>query len=203
MVRQGLASLLEQQAPEVVVAGQASSADEALALLRSQRLDVVLLDVSMPGRSGLELLKDLVARWPEVHVIVLSMHADFTFAERALRGGARGYVLKAEGIEAVVDAIRRVLTGTVYLSRSLADDFVQRYAAGGTVQRAPVERLTDREFEVFKLLGEGLDTREVAAALHISARTVETYRQNIRVKLGMKRVRELYLFAARWVQEHR
>lgn len=203
VVRQGLGSLLVQRAPDVVISGEAATAAEGLVLLRDQPHDLVLLDVSLPGRSGLELLKDITVRWPTTPVVFLSMHADFTYAERAIRGGARGYVLKSEGIDAVVAAIRRVIEGAIYVSPVLAERFVQRYAGGAGEGRTPVERLTDREFEVFKLFGEGLDAREIAAALHISARTVETYRQNIRGKLGTKRVRDLYLFAARWVQEHR
>lgn len=204
VVRQGLATLLAQLAPEVEVKSQAASADEALVRLRAAPHDLVLLDVSMPGRSGLDVLKDLLARWPELRVVMLSMHADFTFAERALRGGARGYVLKSEGIEVLVEAIRAVMDGRVYLSRSLADDLIHRWAGGRQPgDGPPVEQLTDREFEVFKLLGEGRDTREVGQALHISARTVETHRQNIRVKLGIKRTRDLYLFAARWLEQHR
>ncbi len=197
LTRHGIAQLIGQQ-PDLVVCGEAGTAEQALDCVRSLQPDLVLLDVTLPGKPGLELVKDLATTFPEVAVLVFSMHDETLYADRVLRAGARGYLMKSAGGEELVKAIRHVLTGKVYLSQDLSGRILDNLS--GTLRRPAgvLSVLSDREFEVFQLVGEGLPTREIGQRLHISGKTVEAHRLRIREKLNLKNPSELTKYAIRW-----
>jgi DNA-binding NarL/FixJ family response regulator len=201
VVRQGLAALIDQQG-DIEVCGQAETAADALRLVKSARPDVALVDLSLKGTSGLELLKDLKIRHPELPTIVVTMHAESLYAERVLRAGARGYVAKQEATEKVLTAIHRVLNGELYVSSETTERMLRRVVGGGGAGPAtPEELLSDRELQVFQLLGMGRATRQIAKELHLSIKTIETYRANIKKKLNLNDGLELLQHAVRWAQE--
>lgn len=198
MTRRGMAQLIGQQ-PDLMICGEAGDASQALASVGALKPHLVLADVSLPGKHGLELIKDIKALHPDVLVLVVSMHEENIFAERALRAGARGYLMKNEGGERLVEAIRQVLDGKLYVSQSMSASILDGFA--GHRRRgdnSALGALTDREFEVFQFVGEGLTTREIGDRLHLSGKTVETHRLHIRDKLGLKTGPELIKFAVRW-----
>jgi len=197
LTRHGIAQLIGQQ-PDLVVCGEAGSAEQALDSVRSLRPELVLLDVTLPGKPGLELVKDLTTTFPNVAVLVFSMHEETVYADRVLRAGARGYLMKSAGGDELVKAIRLVLAGKVYLSEDLSATILDNLS--GTPRRPPgvLSVLSDREFEVFQLVGEGLPTREIGLRLHISGKTVEAHRLRIREKLDLKSPSELTKYAVRW-----
>ena len=204
ILRQGLANVLNQQ-PHLTVCGEASDPTEALAAIDRLQPDLALIDVSLRMRDGLELLKDLRARQPRLLTLVLSMHDEGLYAERALRAGARGYVMKLEKIERLLLAINRVLSGAIYVSDQVAAQAVRRLADGATHEPeekpdAYVERLTDRELQVFRLIGQGLGTRLIADTLHLSRKTIESHREHIKAKLGLENGSELIQRAIQWAQ---
>ncbi len=163
--------------------------------------EIVVVDLSLPGESGLELIKKLQALTPVPRALVLSMHDEAFFAERALRAGAQGYVMKQETTDKVVEAIRQVLSGELYVSETLASRFARTLAGGRGKLRLPsAERLTDRELEIFRLLGRGFETRRVAEELHLSMKTVQAHSANIKEKLGLENATELLREAVRWVE---
>lgn len=200
MMRDGLAALITAQ-PDLAVCAQAADAREALQAIESLRPDLVLMDISLPGKSGLEAIKDIQSLAPGLATLVLSMHDEALYAERVLRAGARGYVMKQEGGKRIMDAIREVLAGKVAVSEKMSarimDAFTGRRAAeaGSTV-----ENLSDREFEVFQLIGRGRSTKEIADQLHLSVKTVEVHRVNIKAKLQLTTSPELVHYAVRWVE---
>ena len=200
MMRDGLAALITGQ-PDLAVCAQADDAGEAQQAVEAHRPDLVIMDISLPGKSGLEAIKDLQALQPGLAILVLSMHDEALYAERVLRAGARGYVMKQEGGKRIMDAIREVLAGKVAVSEKMSarimDAFTGRRAAeaGSTV-----ENLSDREFEVFQLIGQGRSTKEIADQLHLSVKTVEVHRVNIKAKLKLATSPELVHFAVRWVE---
>lgn len=198
MTRHGLAHLLRHE-PDLAVCGEAASVHQALACIPKLCPDLVLADISMPGKSGLEFIKDLKALHPRIPVLVMSMHDESIYAERVLRAGGRGYVMKSEGGERVLEAIRRVLQGEVYLSRAMATTLLgglgqQRSRTGERL----LGSLTDREFEIFQLIGQGLPTSEISQRLHLSVKTVGTHRVHIKEKLHLKTGTELVQHAVRW-----
>jgi len=200
IVRNGLARLIEEQS-DLTVCGEAESAAEALKAVDQLHPDVVIVDISLGDSSGLELIKDIKARYDHLPVLVLSMHDESLYAERALRAGAKGYIMKEEATETVVTALRRVLNGDIWVSDEIAARMLRGFVGGGTPQPvAPMERLSDRELEVFEFIGHGLGTREIAAKLHLSVRTVESYRAHIKQKLNLKDARELLRHAVLWVE---
>ncbi|HZJ17719.1 MAG TPA: response regulator transcription factor [Chthoniobacteraceae bacterium] len=200
VTREGLAQLIRHEA-DLMVCGGAESAAEALEKTRSTRPDLVLVDITLPGRSGLELIKDLQSLRPNLPALVISMHDELLFAERALRAGARGYIMKHEGGSKVIHAIRVVLGGEIYVSDGVSRRVLAGLsAAGHRALHSPIEQLSDREFEVFQLLGEGLPTRQIGRRLNLSSKTVETHRMNIKVKLGFNSSCELIAHAARWIE---
>jgi DNA-binding NarL/FixJ family response regulator len=168
-------------------------------MVGSLKPHLVIVDVTLPGKPGLELIKELRTFFPEILLLVVSMHDESLYAERALRAGARGYLMKNEGGDKLLDAIRHVLSGKVYLSESLSDQILDLFSTGRPRRnKTPMGQLTDREFEVFQFIGQGLTTREMSAKLHMSAKTVETHRLHIRAKLGLKTGPELIKYAVRW-----
>jgi DNA-binding NarL/FixJ family response regulator len=199
-MRAGLGQLIDSQ-PDLVVGGEAGNPAEALQALARQRPDLILTDLTMPGRSGLEFIKDLRAAHPEIPILVVSMHDEAVYAERVLRAGARGYIMKEAGGENLLGAIRQVLRGEVYVSQKMSarilDDLSARRPRGSN---SPIERLTDREFEVFQLIGQGKGTREIAAELHLSPKTVDVHRSHVKEKLGLRDATALIRHAVRWVE---
>lgn len=200
--RDGLRRVVEGD-PSLVVCGEADGANEAFSQVCRDRPDLVITDITLKGKSGLELVQDLHALDPALPVLAISMHDESVYAERVLRAGGRGYVMKQEGPARMLQAIQRVLAGKVAVSEKIAADILDalsrpRASDGGA---AAVSKLTSREFEVLQLFGQGRDTHEIANALHLSIKTVDTHRANIRQKLGLKNNTELVHYAVRWVGE--
>ncbi len=198
ITRYGLTQLINAE-PDLLVCGEAETAQAALAAIKSAPPDLVLADITMPGRSGLEFIKDLQAQNPKIPVLVMSMHDEGIYAERVLRSGARGYIMKNQGGEKLLEAIREVLQGRVYVSRDISAALLEalgRHGAG--VGAATPAGLSDREFEVFQLIGEGLSTRQIGQRLSLSMKTVETHRQAIKRKLKLRTAPELIQQAVRW-----
>ena len=201
LMREGVNQWI-QRAPDLEVCGQAESAEAALSLTEKLKPDLVLTDISLKGRNGLELIKDVQAFAPDVPVLVLSMHDESIYAARALRAGARGYVMKSSGGDRVVQAIREVFQGRIAVSPAMATHLLEEYSgrrprSGRTV----LPNLTDREFEVFQLLGEAKSNREIAGQLNLSPKTVETHRMNLMRKLKLKTTAELLRFALQYAEK--
>jgi DNA-binding NarL/FixJ family response regulator len=200
MMREGLASLLRAQ-PDIEVCGEAENAAQALDLIPSRQPGIVIADITLPGKSGIEMIKDISAMYPHVATLAVSMHDESVYAERVLRAGARGYIMKKEGGKRILEAIRKVRAGEVAVSDKMSAQILRIFSghpAGET--ESPVRQLTDREFEVFELIGRGLGTAQMAVALHISTKTVEVHRAHIKEKLQIKTGTELIAYAARWSQ---
>jgi DNA-binding NarL/FixJ family response regulator len=198
MTRAGLVHVINHQ-PDLTVCGEAESAAQALDILDSSRPDLLLIDITLPGKSGLELIKDVKAMRPELLMLVISMHDESLYADRVLRAGARGYITKHEGGEKLMEAIRHVLRGKIYVSESMSAHILEIFSGGQTgLDRSSIEKLSDREFEVFEALGEGLSSQRIAKKLHLSAKTVDAHRANIKTKLNIKTTAELIAYAARW-----
>jgi DNA-binding NarL/FixJ family response regulator len=198
MMREGLRQLIEREA-DLEVCGEAEDAVAALSLAESTSPDIAVVDITLRSSNGLELIKDLHIRAPKTAVLVLSMHDESLYAERVLRAGGRGYIMKQEGGKKIVEAIRRVLSGAVYVSDNISARILDSFS-GRTQNKSAVESLTDREFEVFQLIGEGLSTTEMADKLHVSVKTIEVHRVNIKAKLNIATAQELIRFAVRWLE---
>jgi DNA-binding NarL/FixJ family response regulator len=190
ILRQGLALLINRE-PDLTVSGEADGAASALQAIRNAVPDFVILDISLNGPDGLELLKTLRGNYPNLPVLILSMHDESVYAERALRAGANGYIMKQEATEKVLTAIRQVLRGEVYLSDHLTKRMLQHFVHGSVSPRDPVATLSDRELEVYRLIGVGHGTRQIADELHVSTKTVESYQAHIKEKLSLRNAREL------------
>ena len=199
MMRTGLAQLIGSE-PDLKVVAEADNARQGLEAVSKLALDLVLLDISLPDKSGLELLKDIRSVRPELPVLVVSMHDELVFAERVLRAGGRGYIMKQEGGQKYLQAIRQVLAGQIYVSEKMSARILENLSGSPAEKTgaSPVQRLSDREFEVFQLIGQGLGTREIAQRLHLSVKTIEVHRINIKEKLQVKTATELVRFAVRW-----
>lgn len=183
------------------VCGETDNIKEALEVIRQQKPDIALIDITLRGSSGLELIKDLKAHGLEVPVLVLSMHDEALYAERVLRAGARGYISKHEASSTLLKAILHVLGGEVYLSERMTAAMLTKMAMQGKRSVASgMESLADRELEVFQLVGKGYNSREIAAQLHLGETTIDTYRARIREKLHLRNAADLYTRAAQWVQ---
>jgi DNA-binding NarL/FixJ family response regulator len=198
IVRQGLALLLNRE-PDLVVCGEAEEAAGAMHVLASSRPDVLIVDISLSGPDGLDLLKNIRASHPALPVLILSMHDESVYAERALRAGANGYIMKQEATDKVLDALRRILAGEIYVSDHIANKLLKHYITGsGTLRNSSISDLSDRELEVFRLIGEGHGTRQIAEELHLSVKTVESYQAHIKEKLALRSARELMQRAIQW-----
>ena len=198
IVRQGLALLINRE-QDLVVCGEAEDAQSAMQSVTVVRPDIMVVDISLNGPDGLDLLKDIRMRHPDLPVLVLSMHDESIYAERALRAGAQGYIMKQEATEKVLVALRRILSHEIYVSERIANRMLQRYIGSPTSERpSSVADLTDRELEVFRLIGEGHSTRQIAEELHISVKTVESYQAHIKEKLSLRSARELVQHAIQW-----
>jgi two-component system invasion response regulator UvrY len=192
VVRKGLRQIISES-DDLQLAGEAGSADELLTLLRSQSYDLVVLDLSLGARSGIDLLKQIKSEFSQLPVLILSMHAENLFAARALRAGARGYIQKEGAAEELVVAIRRIAAGGMYVSPSMSETIAADLARGGAVN-LPHERLSDREFEIFRLLGSGKSVSDIARAVNLSVKTVSTHRTRVLEKTGLRNNAEIVYY---------
>jgi DNA-binding NarL/FixJ family response regulator len=197
MMREGLAQIITQE-KDLAVCGEAEDAADAIEQIEKLQPALALVDITLRTTNGLELIKDLRLRAPATAVLVISMHDESLYAERVLRAGGRGYIMKQEGGKKLMAAIRHVLGGGTYVSEKMSAKILDIFSGRRTDGASPVEMLTDREFEVFQLLGQGRGTKEIAGKLRVSAKTVEVHRVNIKQKLKLGTAAELIHFAARW-----
>jgi DNA-binding NarL/FixJ family response regulator len=199
LVRDWLSQLIQRE-DDLMVCGEAEDTHEAIAKITEAKPDIVIADISLKTTHGLELVKDLQAQFPKLPVLCLSMHDESLYAERVLRAGAMGYITKQESTRKVLAAIRQVLSGQIYVSEKMAARMVHKLVAGRQQEHSsPVERLTDRELEVFQLIGKGQGTRKIAEELHLGIKTVESYRARIKDKLKLEDGTQLLQQAIQWV----
>jgi DNA-binding NarL/FixJ family response regulator len=198
MMRQGLAQLINNELDLKVVA-EADTGGQGLDIVVAQKLDLAVVDISLPDKNGLELIKDIRAVKPELPILIVSMHDEALYAERVLRAGARGYIMKQEGGKKLLQAIRQVLTGQIYVSEKMSARILETFSGRRPDETAsPVTRLSDREFEVFQLIGQGKGTKEIAQHLNLSVKTVEVHRAKIKEKLSLITATDLVRYAVRW-----
>ena len=196
MVREGVAEIIEH-AEDLSVCGTASTANEGLALLNKLKPDLVLVDITLPGKNGVEFIKDARAQYPDLRILVMSMHDESLYADRVLRAGGRGYIRKQEGGDKLIEAMRRVLRGEIAVSEKMTGKLLEKFS-GRITMDSPLEGLSDRELEVFQLIGKGKTMKEIGDELHLSPKTIEVHRSNIRHKLRVTSAAELVAYAARW-----
>ncbi|HSH92601.1 MAG TPA: response regulator transcription factor, partial [Roseimicrobium sp.] len=188
------------QLPGLTICGEAENAPHGLEAMRRSKPDIVLVDISMPGSNGIELIKLMLAEEPRLKVLVVTMHDESVYALRSLRAGAKGYVMKQQAMDTVVDAVCKVMEGGIYVSPQFSDRLVFRAIQGSDSDMgSPVDQLSDRELEVLQLFGRGESTRNVAERLHLSVKTIETHRAHIKEKLGFRDAEEMMKFATEWV----
>jgi DNA-binding NarL/FixJ family response regulator len=200
VVRFGITQLINKQS-DLVVCGEEEDASKALDAINSLKPDLVIADISLKESSGLELMRNIKAQHPQLPILVVSVHDESIYAEMAFRAGATGYLMKQEALDKIPTAIRRVLEGSVYVSDALAAKMLQQRVRGKVdVQESPVEGLSDRELEVFQLIGQWKKTKEIAQEIHLSVKTVEYYREQIKRKLNLRDASELTQYATSWVQ---
>jgi len=204
VLRQGIAQLIALE-NDMAVCGEAADAGEALKVAQETQPDVAIVDISLHDSNGIDLIKDMVIRWPRLPILVLSMHSESFYAERVFRAGAKGYVTKGEPSGKVIEGLRKVLAGDVYVSEKLASKMIGRLMGGarGDASGFSIDRLSDREFQVFELIGQGMQTREIAQKLHVSVKTIDAHRENIKNKLKLTNATELLKTAIHWVQFER
>ena len=199
MLRTGLAQLIDDEG-DLKVCCEADNAGQAINAVSKQKFDLALVDISLPDKSGLELIKDLRTLDSALPILVVSMHDEMIYAERVLRAGARGYIMKQEGGQKFLQAIRQVLAGQVFVSEKMSARILENLSGNQPATAgSPVRKLSDREFEVFQLIGQGVGTSEIAARLRLSVKTVEVHRANIKQKLSLATATELVRYAVRWV----
>ena len=200
LMRDGLSRLIDSE-PGLEYCGCASTAEEALGKFNAAKPDLVITDLTLPGRSGLELIKDIQAMHPDTYVLVFSMHDEMFYAERALRSGARGFLMKEAGSEKLLEAVRQVLAGQICVSPKLSAKILDLFSTKKPrSSSSPVETLTDREFDVYQLIGQGKSTKEIAQQLHLSEKTVAVHRGHIKEKLDITNVTDLVRHAVRWTE---
>ena len=197
LVREWLTSLVNQQ-PDMTVCGEAESMQGALKILKADGPDIAVVDLSLKDASGLELVKTIKAKWPQVGIVVLSMHDEEVYAERCIRAGARGYVMKRESTKRIITAIHEVYAGRLCVSDQMAASFAEKFVGGRSNAQTGLQELSDRELEVFNLLGRGLGTRQIADSLNVSIKTVQAYCARIKQKLRLATATELLREAVRW-----
>jgi len=201
VVRHGMALAIERS-PDLEVCAQAGSASEAMSIFDDANPDVVIVDISLDDGSGMDLIKQIKSASPNTKMLVASMHDEQLYAERVLRAGAMGYINKEQSMDNIVEAIQQVMRGRIYLSDHMADQVLNRVAKRDEDDdQSPVETLSDRELEVFQLIGEGLTTRQIAEKLHLSPKTIETHREHIKTKLNLENNNQLVRYAAQWMIE--
>jgi len=197
--REGLVGLVKRE-PGLTICGEADSASQALTAIEKSKPDLVLADIGLPGRSGLELIKDIQAVRPETAVLVISMHDETLYAERVLRAGGRGYIMKQEGPEKILQAIRHVLSGQIAMSAKMSARILDALSGRRDKNSSPISRLTDREFEILQFIGSGKDSHAIAKQLNLSVKTVDAHRGHLKEKLNLNSGTELICYAARWVE---
>ncbi len=199
IVREGLAQMINRE-PDLSVVGDAAGMQKALQLIEALRPDILIVDISLEGPDGLDLLKQIRTHDPGLPVLILSMHDESIYAERALRAGANGYIMKQEATDNVLNALRRILNHEVYVSQRIANKMLQQFVGGpgSDKSHSSVDDLSDRELEVLRLIGAGHGTRQIAEELHLSVKTVETYQAHLKEKLALRNARELVQYATRW-----
>ncbi|MCK9588224.1 MAG: response regulator transcription factor [Terrimicrobiaceae bacterium] len=201
--RHGITALINAES-DLTICGEAATSPSALEAMRTLKPDIALLDISLPGTNGIELIKLMKAEQPKLPLLMLSMHDESLYALRALKAGALGYVMKAEALTQVLDALRKVLKGEIYVSPHLGERLIfQAIQSTDGSTGSPVDRLSDRELEVFVLLGRGRGTKEIASDLHLSVKTIETHRAHIKGKLGFRDAGEMVRFAIDWVAQEK
>ena len=184
------------------ICGEAEDSPAAIRGVGEANPDAIIVDISLKGANGLELIKNLKAIHEDIPILMFSMHDETIYAQRALRAGAKAYVMKKESPSKVVDAIRKIIQGEIYVSPSVADQVLHQIVSGpGNVSTSPVDRLTDRELEVVQLIGRGLSSREVAESLHLSVKTIESHRAHVKEKLSLRNATELVQFSVQWVDQ--
>jgi DNA-binding NarL/FixJ family response regulator len=192
-----------EKSGEFSVCGQADEGNAALDLIPKGKPDIAVVDLNLQGMNGLDLIKNLKQRCPDLPILVMSMYDEAIYAERALRAGAKGYIMKQESIEKVVVAMRRILSGKIYLSEKMSESMLDVVFHGKSgAGHSPADVLSDRELDVFKLLGKGLKNSQIAEELHLSIKTVESYREQIKQKLNLKGASDLIPFAVEWVHSN-
>jgi DNA-binding NarL/FixJ family response regulator len=199
IVREGLAQMINRES-DLTVCGEAQEMHGALQMIESLKPDILIVDISLNGPDGLDLLKNIRTKDPSLPVLILSMHDESIYAERALRAGANGYIMKQEATEKVLVALRRILSREIYVSSRVASKMLQQFVGGNPGMRthSPVDGLSDRELEVLRLMGDGHATRQIAEELHLSVKTVESYQAHLKEKLSLKNLRELVQYAVEW-----
>ncbi len=199
IVRKGISQVINQE-DDLSVCGTADNADDTLRDVERLGPDLVIVDISLEGISGIDIIKGLKSRYPSLATMVLSMHDESIYAERALRAGARGYIMKKEASEKIVGAIRQVLEGKIYLSGEMASRLIEKFASTDQMENgSPIDLLTNRELEIFRMIGRGFKPRDMARELNLSIKTVETYRDHIKKKLNLSTAAELTRYAVEWV----
>lgn len=201
LVRRGLAAMINTE-PDMEVCGEAEDCASATSDIARLRPDVAIVDISLRGNSGIELIKNIKAFDAKIHVIVLSMHDESVYAMRVLRAGAKAYVMKQDVANKVMDAIRKIQKGQMYFSDRVTSQMLNKIVKGQDADDSPVAGLSDRELEIVNLIGSGLGTGEIASRLHVSVKTVETHRAHIKSKLNLATATQLVQFCVRWVEEH-
>src|SRR5690349_2965949 len=200
VVRYGIAQLINRQS-DMVVCGEEEDAAKAMTAIDKLKPDLVIADISLKDSSGLELMRNIKAQFSKLPMLVVSAHDESVYAEVAFRAGALGYLMKQEALEKIIAAIRRVLSGNIYVSEALAAKMLQQQVRGQTdINESPVKGLSDRELEVFQMIGRWKKTKEIASELHLSVKTIEYYREQIKKKLNLKDAGELTQYATAWVQ---
>lgn len=203
LFRKGVIQMLSQER-DLEVRAEAESSAIALELLRKTAIDLAIVDIGLHGSAnGIELTKSIRAEHPDLPVLVLSMHDESLYADRALRAGARGYLMKREALDSVIVAVRTVLRGDIYVSPTMSKRMIEEHISTGGRARSGVEKLTDRELEILQLIGDGKEVRTIARELHLSAKTVEAHRAHIKEKLNLNNAREVARFATTWVNQQR
>ena len=200
LFRKGLEQLIQSH-DGLAICGEAANAAEAMDVIRQIAPDMAIVDLSLPGANGIELIKNIRAEFPKLLILVLSMHDESLYALRSMRAGAQGYVMKQEALDSVVLAIREIFAGRPYLSPAMSANVIAKFAQGaGEGSANVVDGLSDRELEILELIGKGRDVREIAKALHLSPKTVETHRAHIKEKLNLQNARQVARFAVQWME---
>jgi DNA-binding NarL/FixJ family response regulator len=199
IMRQGLAQLINHE-PDLQVVGDADDAQSALEGIIALKPDLAIIDISLPGKNGLDLIKEIRSHMKNVALLVHSMHDESLYVERVLRAGAQGYIMKQEGARRVIDAVRKVLSGEIYVSQAMSGKILEIFSGRRSTTQDPVEELSDRQFEIFQMIGHGKGTRTIAEDLGVSVKTVDAHRANIKEKLHLKSGNELVRYAVRWVE---
>lgn len=200
--RLGIKELINHE-PDLHVCGEAEDVGEARNLIRDLDPDMAVIDITLKSSNGIDLIREISTSYQNIKVLVLSMHDELLYAERSLQAGAQGYIMKQETSKSIVKAIRHILKGNIYVSQNIMGNLLNRVRTGpDSLEKSPIETLSDREFTVLRMIGEGRSTGEIADQMHLSVRTISTYRERIKEKLHLKNAAELVRFAVRWVEEH-